>query len=65
MITKTAVALAIIATTVTGSLAATKNRHGPNGGWNVYDTRGHYLGTDPDPFIRNSIARDPHEGVDG
>jgi hypothetical protein len=24
----------------------------------VYDTDGTYLGSDPDPFIRNELARD-------
>lgn len=27
--------------------------------WHVYDGRGEYVGTDPDPFIRNDLARDP------
>ena len=35
----------------------------PNHGSNdVYDTRGHYVGTDPDPTIRNQLARDPSQG---
>jgi hypothetical protein len=25
----------------------------------VYDNQGRYVGTDPDPFIRNELARDP------
>ena len=25
--------------------------------YDVYDTRGHYVGTDPDPRIRDSFAR--------
>jgi hypothetical protein len=30
--------------------------------WDVYDDRGHYVGTDPDPFIRDQLARDPCPG---
>ena len=32
--------------------------HSPNPAWDVYDTDGAYLGSDPDPFIRNELARD-------
>jgi len=28
----------------------------------VYSTRGEYLGSDPDPLIRNELARDPAAG---
>src|SRR5262245_41384372 len=31
--------------------------HSPNPAWDVYDTRGRYIGSDPDPFIRNYLAR--------
>ena len=58
MLTKIAVAFAIVATTATGSLAATKKQHSTNPAWDVYDTRGTYVGSDPDPFIRDSLARD-------
>ncbi len=58
MLTKIAVAFAIVATTATGSLAATKKQHSANPAWDVYDTRGQYVGSDPDPFIRDSLARD-------
>jgi len=27
--------------------------------FDVYDTRGRYVGSDPDPRIRDSLARDP------
>jgi hypothetical protein len=30
-----------------------------SGAWDVYDTSGEYIGSDPDPFIRNELARDP------
>jgi len=58
MLTKIAVAFAIILTTVSGSLAATKNQHSSHRAWDVYDTRGWYLGSDPDPTVRAMIARD-------
>jgi len=31
--------------------------HSPNPAWDVYDTRGRYVGSDPDPFIRDYLAR--------
>jgi hypothetical protein len=31
--------------------------HSPNPAWDVYDTRGRYVGSDPDPFIRSYLAR--------
>ena len=58
MLTKIAVAFAIVAVTAASSLAATKKRHSANPAWDVYDTRGQYVGSDPDPFIRDSLARD-------
>ena len=30
----------------------------------VYDIRGQYVGSDPDPAIRNQLANDPTQGVD-
>jgi hypothetical protein len=27
--------------------------------YNVYDTSGHYVGSDPDPRVRSMLARDP------
>jgi hypothetical protein len=29
---------------------------------NVYDQRGNYLGTDPDPRVRDQMRRDPSQG---
>ena len=29
---------------------------------NVYDTRGRYVGTDPDPTVRDQLSRDPSQG---
>jgi hypothetical protein len=33
--------------------------HLGNPAWQVYDGAGDYVGADPDPFIRNDLARDP------
>ncbi len=33
--------------------------HSGNPAWHVYNGAGEYVGTDPDPFIRNDLARDP------
>jgi hypothetical protein len=43
---------------------ATQNQktRSTNPGYDVYDVRGHYLGSDPDAAVRAQIARDP--GVD-
>jgi hypothetical protein len=38
--------------------------HSPNPAFDVYDTQGRYIGSDPDPFIRNDLARDPPERGD-
>src|SRR5262245_2374232 len=36
--------------------------HSPNPAWDVYDTRGWYVGSDPDPRVRDQLARDPSQG---
>jgi hypothetical protein len=42
-----------------GPLAATKQRqHSPNPAWDVYDTSGHYVGSDPDPNVRMQLQMD-------
>lgn len=33
--------------------------HSPNPAYDVYDTQGRYISSDPDPFIRNDLARNP------
>ena len=33
--------------------------HSPNPAWDVYDTSNQYISSDPDPFIRNELRRDP------
>jgi hypothetical protein len=35
-------------------------RHSSNRAFDVHDTSGRYIGSDPDPFIRSQLARDPH-----
>jgi hypothetical protein len=29
---------------------------------NVYDERGYYIGSDPDPVVRDQLRRDPSQG---
>ena len=57
MFTKTTIALAIILATATGGLAATKT-HSTNPSFDVYNSRGVYVGSDPDPRIREDLQRD-------
>jgi len=33
-------------------------RHSPNPSYDVYDTQGHYVGSDPDPRIRDELYFD-------
>ena len=33
------------------------HQHSSNPAYDVYDTRGHYVGSDPDPFIRDQLGR--------
>ena len=58
MFTKTTLALAIIVGITSGALAATKRQHSSNPAWDVYDYRGHYIGSDPDPLVRMDLLRD-------
>ena len=39
--------------------AATPQRHSSNPAYDVYDTRGWYIGSDPDATIRSMMAMDP------
>ena len=32
--------------------------------YSVYDIRGRYLGSDPDPRVRDQLRRDPTQGLD-
>lgn len=34
-------------------------RRSPNASYDVYDTIGRYIGSDPDPNVRDQLARDP------
>jgi hypothetical protein len=57
MFIKTAIALALVVGTVAGAVAAPKN-YSTNPANDVYDVRGKYLGSDPDPTIRSMLLRD-------
>ena len=37
-------------------------RPSPHRSWNVYGTDGHYIGSDPDPDVRNQLEHDPGQG---
>jgi len=39
-----------------------ETRHSSNRAFDVFDSSGRYLGSDPDPFIRSQLARDPAGG---
>ena len=39
-------------------VATQQKQHSSNAANDVYDVRGHYLGSDPDPTVRAQIARD-------
>jgi hypothetical protein len=54
MFTKLAVAFAIIVTSVTGSLAATKKHHSPNPAWHVYNSHAAYRSFDGRTYRRDS-----------
>ena len=56
MFAKTAVALVLIVGAASAALAAPK--HSLNPAHDVYDTRGWYVGSDPDPTIRSMLQRD-------
>jgi hypothetical protein len=58
MFAKSTIALAIIVGITSGALAATKQQHSPNPGWDVYNSRGVYVGSDPDSRIRMELQRD-------
>jgi hypothetical protein len=57
MFLKTAVALALVLGTAAGAVAAPK-KYSTNPANDVFDTRGQYLGSDPDPTIRSMLLRD-------
>jgi hypothetical protein len=55
MFTKTVIALVLIVGSASGALAQKKST---NPAHDVYDTRGWYLGSDPDATVRAMIAHD-------
>jgi len=57
MFLKTALALALVVGTAAGAVAAPK-KYSTNPANDVFDTRGKYLGSDPDPTIRSMLYRD-------
>ena len=57
MLTKTIFALALVLGTAAGAVAAPKN-YSNNPAHDVYDIRGNYVGSDPDPTIRAMLYRD-------
>ena len=48
------------AATARAMAPANQSRHSSNRAFDVYDTSGRYIGSDPDPFIRSQLLRDPH-----
>jgi len=60
MFTKTAIALVVIVGTASTLLAAPK-KYSANPSNDVF-VNGKYLGSDPDPTIRSTLARDPEAG---
>jgi hypothetical protein len=61
MFTKATFVLAIIVGTASGALART-TQHTTAPSHDVYDTRGTYVGSDPDPSVRFELRRDPDHG---
>jgi len=39
-------------------------RTSPSSHNDVYDVRGRYVGSDPDPVVRRQLGQDPTQGVD-
>ena len=48
----------------THTTQAQQQRRSVNRGNDVYDIRGQYVGTDPDPTIRARLATDPAQATD-
>ena len=60
MFTKTALAIAIAVATASSAFAA-PNQYSTNPAHDVF-VNGKYVGSDPDPTIRSTLARDPEAG---
>jgi hypothetical protein len=48
----------------THTMQVQQQRQSANRGNDVYDVRGQYVGTDPDPTIRAQMANDPSQATD-
>jgi hypothetical protein len=46
-------------------LATNGYRHSPHRSWDVYNTNDRYVGSDPDPNVRDMIARDRAQQLNG
>lgn len=57
MLTKTAIALVLLAGAASSVLAAPRT-YSTNPEHDVFDIRGKYVGSDPDPTIRSMLGRD-------
>ena len=60
MFTKTALAIALVIATASSAFAAPK-KYSTNAAHDVF-VNGKYVGSDPDPTIRSTLARDPEAG---
>ena len=60
MFTKTALAIALAIATASSAFAAPK-KYTTNAAHDVF-VNGKYVGSDPDPTIRSTLARDPEAG---
>ena len=60
MFTKTALAIVIAIATASSAFAAPK-QYSSNPAHDVF-VNGKYVGSDPDPTIRSTLARDPEAG---
>ena len=57
MFAKTVIVLALLASTASTVLAAPK-AYSSNPANDVFDVRGRYVGSDPDPTVRSMLQRD-------
>ena len=59
--TKTITGISIALAMLLASPAFAQSKHSPHRSWDVYNTNGRYVGSDPDPNVREMIARDRNE----
>ena len=50
------------AATARAMVPSNQARHSSNPAFDVYNTQGHYVGSDPDPRIRMELLRDQYPG---